>query len=85
MTYVYRDPVRVRKVPVRIPDPAPEQHAESTSPILPELAGSVWGGTLGLAMAAAESADLDRRTELLARAGARSEWITEYTRYRKNH
>jgi hypothetical protein len=82
MTYVYRDPVRVRKVPVRIPDPAPEPSAESDSPILPEVAGSIWGGALGLAMAAAESADLDHRTELLIRAGATSAWIREYKRNR---
>jgi hypothetical protein len=80
MTYVFRDPVRVRRIPVHIPLPEPEP--EPTSPVLPEIAGSVWGGALGLALAAAEAADLDRRTDLLARAGATSEWIREFKRTR---
>ena len=80
MTYVFRDPVRVRKVPVRTYVHRSER--EPTSPLLPEVTGSVWGGPLGLALAAAEAADLDRRTELLARAGATSEWIREYKRTR---
>jgi hypothetical protein len=83
MTYVFRDPVRMRKVPVHVPLPDPEPlPTEPTSPELPEIAGSVWGGSFGLALAAAESAALDHRTEILIRAGAASEWITEYKRYR---
>ena len=82
MTYVYRDPVRVRKVPVHVHLPNPEPGP--TSPILPEVAGSTWGGTLGLALAAAEVDDFDRRTKMLAEAGATSEWINEYKRYRSN-
>lgn len=80
MTYVFRDPVRIRKIPVHIP--VPTQEPEPTSPELPEIAGSVWGGALGLALAAAEAHDLDRRTEILARAGATSAWITEFKRTR---
>jgi hypothetical protein len=43
----------------------------------------VWGGQLGLELAAAESADLDRRTALNIQAGQTSAWIREYQRIHK--
>jgi hypothetical protein len=105
MTYVYRDPGRLRGRPVHTQEDVPEPPRMATPPpaepppepkpakpyVLPPkkkprpLPPPLWGGTLGLDLATAESADLDRRTLLLVESGANTEWVREFKRIRNIH
>lgn len=76
--------------PIPLPaHPPPEPPAAVRAKPMPQkkkprpLPTPVWGGPLGLELAAAESADLDRRTALLIQAGQTSEWVREYQRIHK--
>lgn len=94
MMYAYRDPARVRKVPARItpePRPVPPRSrrvrppkpgpSPTPEPLAP-MPTTVWGGRIGLHMAAQESAALVARTEDMIRAGHDTPWTREYKRGR---
>lgn len=69
------------------PEPRPpvRAHRPPTKPQPRPLPSPIWGGALGLELAAAESVDLNRRTLILAQSGATSEWIREFKRTRNIH
>ena len=74
--------------PVKPAPPAPPRPKAYRPPAKPNprpLPQPVWGGAAGLELAAAESADLDRRTMQRAQTGATSEWIREFKRTRNIH
>lgn len=82
MKYVYRDPARLRRYPVHVPEETPEPTpavVPADPPPTPQppkrrnvyvpppkkkprpLPPPLWGGTLGLQLAAAEALDWERR------------------------